>query len=161
MSFKVFSIEDIKKQLDAGYEVELSGFDAEENPESTFPCILRKVDLLQYAIRGKVPNVLAAQVEGLFEQKSESQKKKEIESIQERLGTYKGLKEHTEMLEWIAKESFVSPGYDEMEAAGIYLTQQQLNEVYIFQMQGVEALRSFRNLDLDVEALLGGEKVVD
>ena len=154
MAFKALNVEDIKAKLNKGYEVELSGF-RENDPDDTFPCILKDIDLVSWMIHGKIPNELAAAVEELFDVTVKQDSKKAAEL----LNTAAKMKDHTQILEWMASESLVEPKYSDLEEAGVFLTQKQLNEIYVFQTQGVAALKTFRNLYRNAEAGLGGDAV--
>ena len=151
--FKVMSIEDIKKKVETGYEVELSGFCCDEDPEDAFPCVLKKVDLLAYHIHGNVPNELATYVEQLFD--ASNKKDAEVE-----MASLKKVEEYTRFCEWLAEESLVEPKFSDLEEAGIYLNQVQLTEIYTFQMQGVKALKSFRDFNRDASAGIDLEAVL-
>lgn len=154
MKFKALSVDDIKKSIDSGYQVEITGFRADEDPEDSFPCVLKKIDLLAWLINGKVPNELSAAVEDLFN--LSKAKKKTVEEYND----IDQIREGYKLNEWIARESMVEPKFDDLKDAGIYLSQQQLLDIYIFQMNGVNALKQFRDLNKNaqfndrVEALL-------
>ena len=70
------------------------------------------------------------------------------------------IREGYKLNEWIARESMVEPKFDDLKDAGIYLSQEQLLDIYIFQMHGVNALKQFRDLNKNaqfndrIEALL-------
>lgn len=154
MKFKALTVDDIKKSIDSGYQVEITGFRADEDPEDTFPCVLKKIDLLAWLINGKVPNELSAAVEDLFN--VSKAKKKTVEEYND----IENIREGYKLNEWIARESMVEPKFDDLKDAGIYLSQEQLLDIYIFQMHGVNALKQFRDLNKNadfnsrVEALL-------
>ena len=154
MKFKALSVDDIKKSIDSGYQVEITGFRADEDPEDTFPCVLKKIDLLAWLINGKVPNELSAAVEDLFN--ISKAKKKTVEEYND----IDQIREGYKLNEWIARESMVEPKFDDLKDAGIYLSQEQLLDIYIFQMHGVNALKQFRDLNKNaqfndrIEALL-------
>lgn len=145
MTFKALTVDDIKKSIDSGYQVEITGFRADEDPEDSFPCVLRKIDILAWLINGKVPNELSAAVEDLFD--LSKAKKKTMEDYND----INKIREGYKLNEWIARESMVEPKFDDLKEAGIYLSQQQLMDIYVFQMNGVNALKNFRNLNKDVD----------
>ena len=146
MSFKAFTIEDIRAKVEKGYEVEITGFNFDEDPNDVFPCVLRKVDLLAWAQHGKIPNILEQQVRDLFDATEAKKKAKEGD---DKFYTFDGIAEWTKLLEWMAEVSMVEPKYSDLVENGIYLSQHQLNDIYVFQMQGVEALKSFRDFNRD------------
>lgn len=154
MKFKALSVDDIKKSIDSGYQVEITGFRADEDPEDSFPCVLKKIDLLAWLINGKVPNELITAVEDLFN--ISKAKKKTVEEYND----IDQIREGYKLNEWIARESMVEPKFDDLKDAGIYLSQEQLLDIYIFQMHGVNALKQFRDLNKNaqfndrIEALL-------
>lgn len=154
MAFKALNVDDIKKSIESGYEVEITGFRADEDPEDSFPCVLKKIDILAWLINGKVPNELTAAVEDLFN--LSKAKKKTVEEYND----IDQIREGYKLNEWIARESMVEPKFDDLKDAGIFLSQQQLLDIYVFQMNGVNALKQFRDLNKNaqfndrVEALL-------
>lgn len=145
MEFKALSVDDIKKSLDSGYQVEITGFRADEDPEDSFPCVLKKIDLLAWLINGKVPNELTAAVEDLFN--LSKAKKKTVEEYND----IDQIREGYKLNEWIARESMVEPKFDDLKDAGVYLSQQQLLDIYVFQMNGVNALKQFRDLNKNAQ----------
>lgn len=145
MEFKALSVDDIKKSLDSGYQVEITGFRADEDPEDSFPCVLKKIDLLAWLINGKVPNELTTAVEDLFN--LSKAKKKTVEEYND----IDQIREGYKLNEWIARESMVEPKFDDLKDAGVYLSQQQLLDIYVFQMNGVNALKQFRDLNKNAQ----------
>lgn len=109
----------------AGTEVELPGFTAGE----TISIRLRRPSLMLLAAEGKIPNALLASVEELFE-------KGEKSSV--------SFKERAEIFRIVAMASLVSPTWEELQSAGLNLTDLQLLYIYNFSQTGVDALRRFR-----------------
>ena len=112
-------------ELAKGAEIELPGFAAEE----TISVRLRRPSLMLLAAEGKIPNSLLASVEELFE-------KGEQNTVP--------FKERSEIFRIVAMASLVSPSWEELQSAGVNLTDLQLLYIYNFSQTGVDALRRFR-----------------
>lgn len=117
------------KQYSEGSEVELPGFD----PDTPFIVRLKRPSLMILAQSGKIPNELLDSAAELFK-RGLADSVKGGESFQRTAQT----------LVQIAKASLVSPSYEELEEAGIALTDMQLIYIYNFTQTGVNALKSFR-----------------
>lgn len=109
----------------AGMEVELPGFTAGE----TISVRLRRPSLMLLAAEGKIPNTLLASVEDLFE-------KGDKNTV--------SFKERAEIFRIVAMASLVSPSWEELQNAGVNLTDLQLLYIYNFSQTGVDTLRRFR-----------------
>lgn len=109
----------------AGMEVELPGFTAGE----TISVRLRRPSLMLLAAEGKIPNSLLAAVEELFE-------KGDKNTV--------SFKERAEIFRIVAMASLVSPSWEELQSAGVNLTDLQLLYIYNFSQTGVDTLRRFR-----------------
>ena len=59
----------------------------------------------------------------------------------------------------IAKAAMVKPTFDELEAAGIELTDEQLIAIFQFTQLGVKALDRFRQLPADIDSNIRGAEV--
>lgn len=112
-------------ELAQGKEIELPGFAAEE----TISVRLRRPSLMLLAAEGKIPNTLLASVEDLFE-------KGDKNTV--------SFKERAEIFRIVAMASLVSPSWEELQNAGVNLTDLQLLYIYNFSQTGVDALRRFR-----------------
>lgn len=112
-------------ELAKGTEIELPGFEAEE----TISVRLRRPSLMLLASEGKIPNSLLASVEELFE-------KGDKNTVP--------FKERGEIFRIVAMASLVSPSWEELQSAGVNLTDLQLLYIYNFSQTGVDTLRRFR-----------------
>ena len=59
----------------------------------------------------------------------------------------------------IAKAAMVKPTFDELEAAGIELTDEQLVAIFQFTQLGAKALDRFRQLPADIDSYIRGAEV--
>ena len=117
-------VHDFMKYAD-GIEIEIPGVLAEE----TIAVRLRRPSLMLLAAEGKIPNSLLTSVEELFE-------KGEKNKI--------SFKERGEIFRIVAMASLVSPTWEELQSAGLNLTDLQLLYIYNFAQTGVDSLRRFR-----------------
>ena len=115
----VTSLDKIKEK--AAIEVTLPGWDNEP-----FICKLRRVNLMDMAAKGNIPNPLMATVIELFEGKITK------ESIQDPEERYKKLNEG---IEFFAKKAMVEPSYEEVTAI-VPLTDNQKYAIYKFAVDG-------------------------
>ena len=106
--------------------VEISGF-YDEGDSVTVR--LRRPSLLQLAVDGSIPNELMGTVNKLYK---------------EGLTGNLDLAKQGEVLLCVAKAVLAEPTYEELQAQGITLTERQLTELYVFLMNGVRALKDFR-----------------
>lgn len=124
-------LSEIKKYAD-GFELEIPGWDADKPVKVK----LRRPSIMALAAQGGIPNPLLGAAEKLF-----------------RAGPDKaGLKDMADVLLIIVKAALVSPSYEDLDAAGLQLTDQQMLYIYNFCQTGVDALRRFRQQ----QAAVGG-----
>lgn len=121
-----------------GMEIELPGF-VEEKP---FIARLRRPSLLLLAQEGTIPNPLLSAASELFRNGKSSEKA--------------GLKDMGELFRVIARAALISPTYEELEEAGLRLTDNQLLYIYSYSQTGVDALRRFR--EKQTPAPLSGDR---
>ena len=136
------SLKELSKMAE-GFEVELSGFDS----ETVFPVRLSRPSLLRLAADGEIPNTLLAAAGTLFSSNILAANGRDGEGMPD---TYR-------VMERIARASLVSPTLEEIESAGLHLTDQQLIEIYSFSQTGVKPLHSFRKVQADSAADPYGE----
>lgn len=123
----VSKIEDIKN---AGIqEVALHGF----SPGEPFIVRLRRPSLMRLAQEGEIPNQLLGSAATLFTYGSTKM-----------MTDGEKFKELSETVLLIAKASLVEPTYEELEKAGIELTDDQLMDIYLYTQKGVQMLDGFR-----------------
>lgn len=116
----VTNINDIRKDT----EVKLPGWD-----EKPFICRLRRPALLALAKSGKIPNPLMTCANELFT-KGTAEKA--------------SLSEMHDLLRIVAGAALVEPTLDDLDNAGIELTDQQLMTIFNYSQIGVNALARFR-----------------
>lgn len=121
-----------------GMEVELPGF-VEEKP---IVVKLRRPSMLLLAQEGVIPNPLLSAASELFRSGKTGEKA--------------GIKDMGEIFRVIARAALVSPSYDELEEAGLTLTDSQLLYIYNYSQTGVDALRRFR--EKQESASLSGDR---
>ena len=125
----VTSMQKFKSYQD-GCEVTLPGFVADEPI-----CVkLKRVSMLAMAQAGRIPNALLTAAAELFKNGINLEKAQDGEDF----------KQIAETMTVIARESLVEPTYEELEEAGVGLTDTQLLYIYNFCQTGVDALKSFR-----------------
>ncbi|MCI1952582.1 MAG: esterase [Clostridiales bacterium] len=122
----VTNISEIKKYAD-GVEVDLPGFAEDE----VFTAKLRRPSMLLLAQSGDIPNPLLHTAADLFTGGTNKAGEGDFLNM-------------AKVFETIAKASLVSPSYDELQAAGINLTDVQLTYIYNYSQTGVDILRRFR-----------------
>ena len=118
--------------LAKGTEVELPGFVDRE----TISVRLRRPSLMLMAAEGKIPNSLLASVEDLFEHGEKNKV---------------SLKERGEIFRMVAMASLVAPSWEDLQNAGVSLTDLQLLTIYNYSQTGVDTLRRFREKQRDYE----------
>ena len=69
------------------------------------------------------------------------------------------LAEEGRVLLEIARAALVKPSFDELEEAGIALTDEQLVAIFQFTQLGVKALDRFRQLPADIDSYIRGAEV--
>lgn len=122
----VTPITEIERQSEARL-VEISGFYGEDG--ESIVVRLRHASLLEMARAGSIPNELLSTVSELYKKG---------------LNAELDLKRRGEALQQVAKAVLVEPTYEQLTEKGIALTDRQLSEIYIFMMNGVRALKTFR-----------------
>lgn len=138
------SLKDLEKMAE-GFEVELSGFEH----GTVFPVRLSRPSLLRLAGTGEIPNTLLAAANTLFSS-----------TMLAAAGTDgSGMPDTYQVMERIAKASLVSPTFEEIESAGLHLTDSQLIEIYNFSQHGIRPLHSFREVERDSSADSDGKDV--
>lgn len=125
---QVTSLEQLKQYAN-GNIVRLPDF-AEGQP---FVAKLKRPSILGMAKQGKIPNSLLVKTNELFVQ-SGSLDTEENGMMQE---IY-------DVIDLIARETFVEPTYEEIKSTGIELTDEQMMFIFNYSQQGVKALESFR-----------------
>ena len=123
----VTSIQDIKNT--GVQEVALSGF----VPEEPFIVKLRRPSLMRLAQEGEIPNQLLGSAAKLF-----------ADGATKLMNEGEGFKELSKAVIFLAKACLVEPTYDELQAAGIDLTDDQLMDIYLYTQKGVRSLDGFR-----------------
>ena len=118
------------KQYSGGMIVELPPF-AEGQP---FFAKLKRPSLLGMVKQGKIPNTLLVRANELFVQDGTGFDPDEQDMMSQMF----------DVLELMAKETFVEPTYEQMKDAGVELTDEQMMFIFNYAQQGVRALESFR-----------------
>ncbi|WP_443660496.1 hypothetical protein [Clostridium algidicarnis] len=121
----VTTIEELKAKK--YIEISLPGWDTDD----TFKVRLQRVNILDLASKGKIPNPLMGPVIELFKGKGP-----EPDSTE-------GLKLLNELSELFAEVTMVEPTYKEVKEA-IGLTDEQKMIIYNFAIQGARAIEPFR-----------------
>lgn len=124
---RLTSIEDIRGAA-AAKEVALTGW----NPDEAFVCKLRKPGLFAMQMKGGIPNPVLAVVQDMFAAKTKPAKDAEAE------------KNTAQAFYHIARAALVAPTMDELEAAGVELTDRQYTEIYAFVLGGAQGIARFR-----------------
>ncbi len=110
-------------------EVALPGFVLGEQ----FVVKLRRPSLMRLAQEGKIPNQLLGTAAALFDS-----------GMSGMLEAGDRFNELSGAVICLAKAALVEPTYDELEAAGIELTDEQLFQIYMYTQKGVQMLKGFR-----------------
>lgn len=121
---KITPLADIQRQA-ADRVVQLPGFTKDE----TFNAKLRRLSLLDLAESGSIPNELLGAVSQLYAKGVQG-----ISSVQETAQAF----------HFIAQKALVAPTWQELKDAGITLTDEQLLDIYLYTVGGVERLKTFR-----------------
>lgn len=111
-------------------EVELSGF----GDGKPWTVTLKKISVLEMARCGTIPNPLMKAVTELYT-------KGTIAPPENQDGA---LPQAAEIMRLFAQAALVKPTFEELEAAGVQLTDTQLTEIFIYEQRGAEVLRLFR-----------------
>ena len=126
----VTKIKDLKKYA-GGSEVELPGFIADE----PFIAKLKRPSMMKLVEAGDIPNPLLNAAAKLFK-----------DGVNQAVNDGKNLKEISQVFCCVAKAALVEPTYEDLEAAGVGLTDAQLLYIYNFTQTGVDTLKVFRDL---------------
>lgn len=141
MNLKVTSIKEIKARSDAQV-VAIPGY----GDGKPLYLKLRRVSLLEMARGGSIPNELKAAVSELY---SRGQV------------TTAGLKATADTMLLIAERAMVEPTLQELQDAGVELTDEQATAIYLYTRSGLEGLRPFRQEPGVPEPLPDGADVED
>ena len=98
---------------------------------------VKKPNLMQLMVEGKVPNTLMPTAMGMFKNGSGELVNKAIDDVD-------SLKDLVGMMEVFAEASLVNPSYSQMKEIGLSLTENQLIGILQFAQGGVKALENFR-----------------
>lgn len=127
MSLEITSLTSLE-QYAQGQVVQLPSF-AEGQP---FIARLRRPSLLVLIKSGKVPNSLMETANSLFAGNGINTKDPSA------------LKDVVGVMDVICEASFLEPSWEQIQAAGVELTDDQYMAVFNYSQQGVKALESFR-----------------
>lgn len=116
------------EQYAQGQVVHLPDF-AEGQP---FVARLRRPSMLMLIKSGKIPNALLATANSLFV--GNSIETKNPEALSEVVG----------VMDVVCAASFIEPSWEDIQRAGVQLTDQQYMAVFNYTQQGVKALEPFR-----------------
>lgn len=140
----VTSIDQLKKYA-AGTEVTLPGFVSDE----PFVAVLRRPSLLIMAQAGEIPNPLLSSAAELFQRGTDS------------ITDGEKFTQTAQTLITVAKAALVKPTYQDIESAGLTLTDLQLLYIHNFAQTGVDTLKSFRTQSESVPGAEHGADVPD
>lgn len=126
----ITSVSDLKR-YSAGSIVELPSF----GDGQPFIARLRRPSLLVLSKNGQIPNSLINQASSLFT--------KGMSSVSGSKGG-STIGELYDIIEVICKSALVKPTYDEIKAAGLTLTDDQMMAIFSYSQNGISALESFR-----------------
>ncbi len=130
---KITSIEDLK-QICNGIVTALPPF----YPGTEFNAVLRRPSMMGMVKRGKIDNQLLVSANELF---TKGAARTAISNIEKQ----DMMKEMFDIMEIYCKECFVSPTYEELQNAGIELTDEQILFIFNYAQSGVTDLKSFHN----------------
>ena len=131
---KVTSIAELRTYAQ-GQIVQLADF-AEGQP---FIARLRRPNMLSLISSGKIPNSLLSSATTLFNGNASGKGVDLTETDGE------SITQLMELMKMIAKASLIDPSYEDIEEAGLELTDDQLTQIFNYSQEGVRALNSFRN----------------
>lgn len=127
---KITTIEELKKYSE-GEIVSIPGFVNNE----PFVVRLKRPSMMRLAFEGIIPNNLLVKANELFYEDSEEIKDCENKEM---------LREMYGVLCIMAKEAMVSPTFEEVEKAGLQLTDIQLMTIFNYTQVGIDMLTPFR-----------------
>lgn len=133
------SIEAMKK-LAGPVEVNLSGWD-----ENEITVKLRKPSLYEMAASGRIPNPLLGTADAIFTANGAAISKAPMD-------------EQYKVIRMVARAAMAEPTAEELDEAGIVLTDQQINEIYVFVIGGAAKLDTFRGIQ---RSAAGGHGAAD
>lgn len=125
---KVTTMDELRAYRD-GSLVELPPF-AQDQP---FVARLKRPSMLGLVEQGKIPNELLGLAQKLF--MGEKVKEEDNQAF---------LKNLSEVIEVLAKESFVDPTYEQLKAEGVELTDDQKIFMFNYAQNGIKELGNFR-----------------
>lgn len=123
---KITNINDLK-EYSRGIVVEFPPF-AEDQP---FYARLRRPSMLEMVKNGQIPNELLGAANDLFVGSFEAKENDSMKTL-------------FEVLDTIAKASFMEPTFEEIKESGISLTDDQYMFLFNYVQKGPRALNSFR-----------------
>ena len=129
---KVCTLEDLKKAF-GGELVDIPGTSSE------FPVLtvrLRRPSLLDMVKKGKIPNELLEEANGLFVKGAQGVAISNMKNSDM-------MKDLCQILDVVCEAAFVEPKYADIKAQGIVLTDEQLLAVFNYTQNGVDALKQF------------------
>lgn len=123
---KVTSLEQLK-EYGKGRVIELPSFSKDE----PFFVRVKRPSLMKLAEEGKIPNMLLGTVNKMF-----------FNGVKEQeVATTDGMfAEMSEVMRILAKSMLVEPTYEEIEEAGVTLTDSQLIAIFNYSQAGIEAV---------------------
>ena len=124
----VTKIEDFVR-MSRGSEIELPGFVTGE----TITVKVKRPSLLDMAKNGRIPNPLLNTAAELFKA-----------GVTKPINDGESFKSMSEVIMIEVKEALVEPTYEELEEAGVTLTDMQMFYIHDFVQSGVNALKVFR-----------------
>lgn len=137
MENKLTSIEDLMKYAQ-GVLIDLPPF----GPGQPFAAKLRRPSLLSMTAKGKIPNTLKVKANELFQGGNEL-----LDTDNENM-----MKDLYDILMIFANAALVSPTMEQIEDAGIELTDEQLMFIFNYAQEGVKQLESFREEQTDIKS---------
>ena len=111
-----------------GELVQLSGW----NDDEPFVARLRRASLTGMIKAGKIPNPLIGAAQKLYEGS--------------RSRANPGFEETAKVYRLVAEAALVEPNLEQINAAGLDLTEKQADEIYVYAIRGAKALETFRNV---------------
>lgn len=122
-------VTDIHEMLKSGgaQEVTISGW-----AEDEIVVKLRRPSLFNLAAAGHIPNPLIKAAEGLFMANQNAIRQASVEDT-------------GKVLILIAREAMTEPTYEQLQEAGLELTDGQLSEIYAYVIGGAARLEAFRH----------------
>lgn len=129
MEKKITSIADITRYAE-GRVCELPGF----APDQPFVARLRRPSLLALVKNGRIPNPLLKSVTALFQGGGQINAKDE-----------NTLADIYDLCNIFAEAALIEPSFEDIQAAGLQLTDDQLLFIFKYSQAGNEAAENFRN----------------